>query len=93
MLFTGSQDKTARSWHTESGLTVSVFRGHSGAVTCMAVHQANLFTGSWDGTVRCWNSEGENAVVTDSTVYRGLEASVTCIWLAGFTRGLPFKGA
>jgi len=56
MIVTGSTDCTARTWMFETGRTVSVFRGHTGPVTCLSTDPdlKMLITTSTDGSVRSW---------------------------------------
>jgi len=41
-------DKTVKLWNVTSGTALRTFRGHKGAVLCLAVHPDNnvLFTGN-----------------------------------------------
>lgn len=45
--FTGSMDCTARLWSINAGSTLTTFRGHVGAILCLAVDNDKrlLFTG------------------------------------------------
>ena len=55
VLFTGSQDWTARGFGVESGLCVSHFEGHAAAISAVCTggrQSTSLFTTSHDGTAR-----------------------------------------
>ena len=56
-LATGSGDKTARIWDTETGTPKHTLSGHSNWVLCVAWSPdgERLATGSMDKTVRIWN--------------------------------------
>lgn len=77
ILITGSADSMARSWNFETGQCMKVFKGHSGAITCMATDNVGrvLFTGSTDNTVRSWNLIKAEPV----KVFEGHTASVICM--------------
>ena len=66
IIITGSQDTTAKTWSFETGECLKTFRGHTGAVLCMATDPLGkiLFTGSGDNTIRAWD------------IYRGTELHV-----------------
>ena len=77
ILVTGSADFTARSWSFETGKCLKVFKGHEGAITCMATDPTGktLFTGSTDHTVRSWNIvKGEQV-----KVFEGHQGSIICM--------------
>jgi tetratricopeptide (TPR) repeat protein len=54
-----STDQTASVWNIETGEEIATLRGHSGAITGIAVNRTGtyIFTGSDDGTARIWDSE------------------------------------
>jgi WD40 repeat protein len=56
LIVTGSLDSVAKSWSIETGECVQTFRGHKGAVTCLATDPLGklLFTGSADHSIRSW---------------------------------------
>lgn len=58
-LATGSGDKTARIWDTETGTPKFTLSGHTGWVLCVAWSPdgKRLATGSMDKTVRLWDPE------------------------------------
>jgi WD40 repeat protein len=66
IIITGSQDTTAKTWSFETGECLKTFRGHTGAVLCMATDPLGktLFTGSGDNTIRAWD------------IYRGVELHI-----------------
>lgn len=66
LIITGSQDTTAKTWSFETGECLKTFRGHTGAILCLATdpHGKILFTGSGDNTIRAWD------------IYRGTELHV-----------------
>lgn len=55
-VYTGSADKTAKTWSTRSGKCLLTFRGHSGPITHVALSKDGhiLYTTSLDTTVRSW---------------------------------------
>ncbi|KAL0977977.1 hypothetical protein UPYG_G00164230 [Umbra pygmaea] len=59
-VLTGSQDKTARLWDTESGATLLAFEGgHALTISeCVLVPDKNrLITASWDKRIHAWDLE------------------------------------
>ena len=77
MLITGSADFTARTWNFETGQCLKVFKGHTGAITCMATDTMGrvLFTGSTDNSIRSWNLlKGEQL-----KLFAGHQGSVICM--------------
>ena len=77
LLITGSADFTARSWNFETGQCLKVFKGHTGAITCMATDVMGriLFTGSTDHSIRSWNLlKGEQI-----KLFSGHQGSVICM--------------
>ena len=77
LLITGSADSTARSWNFETGQCLQVFKGHQGAVTCMATDGVGrvLYTGSVDFTIRSWDLlKGPQL-----KVFQGHTGSVICM--------------
>ncbi|KAL3854612.1 hypothetical protein ACJMK2_013875 [Sinanodonta woodiana] len=77
MLITGSADFTARTWNFETGQCIKVFKGHTGAITCMSTDSIGrtLFTGSTDQTIRSWNIvSGEQL-----KLFSGHQGSVICM--------------
>ena len=68
ILITGSADFTAKSWGMNSSECLLTYKGHKGAVLCLAVDSTNrtLFTGSTDTTIRIWDlMSGENTKVLE----------------------------
>ena len=74
-ILTGSLDKTARVWDTETGQEKAVLKGHTGGVRSVAFSPdgKHILTGSDDKTARIWNTETgqEKAALKGHTV--GLE--------------------
>lgn len=74
---TGSFDKTAKIWKTETGQCVQTLRGHQGEVVCLGFNSARnpenrvLATGSMDSRAALWKIED------------GLDLSQPTHWLAG----------
>ncbi len=70
-------DDTAAAWDVESGEKLQTFRGHTGAVTSVAVHRGGVrvITGSEDGTARLW----EMATGEHVRSYRGHDAAVRAV--------------
>ncbi|CAF2057648.1 unnamed protein product [Rotaria magnacalcarata] len=66
LIITGSQDTTAKTWSFETGECLKTFRGHTGAILCLATDRVGkiLFTGSSDNSIRAWD------------IYRGTEIRV-----------------
>ncbi|GAM82477.1 hypothetical protein ANO11243_004570 [Dothideomycetidae sp. 11243] len=62
-LATGSGDKMARIWDTETGTPLHTLKGHTGWVLAVAWSPdgTRLATGSYDGTVRLWDPTTGNA--------------------------------
>lgn len=54
---TGSFDKTAKLWDTESGKLLYTFAGHQNEVVTVAFdpHKSLLATGSMDQTAKLWD--------------------------------------
>lgn len=67
-LATGSGDKTARIWDTNTGTPKYTLSGHSHWVLCVAWSPdgRHLATGSMDKTVRLWNPETGKSMPTAS---------------------------
>ena len=84
LLLSGSADHTARSWSFETGKTLQVFKGHTGAVTCMStdINGRMLYTGSTDHTVRSWDVLKGEVV----KVFEGHQASIICMVVSIATR-------
>jgi len=58
-VLTGSFDKTARVWDTETGQEKAVLKGHTGPVTSVAFSPdgKRVLTGSQDKTAQVWDAE------------------------------------
>lgn len=95
ILITGSADFAARTWDFETGQSMKVFKGHTGAVTCMATDALGrvLFTGSTDNTIRSWDILKGECLKT----FQGHTGSVICLQVGAshlesytrFTSGKP----
>ena len=55
----GSDDKTVRVWHVETGECIKTFEGHNGSVNsvCFSSDGKKIASGSGDKTVRVWHVE------------------------------------
>ena len=59
-IVSASRDMTIRLWHPQTGAPLRIFRGHTGHVHQVAVHNPMIASPSADGTVRLWSLlEGE----------------------------------
>eukprot|EP01114_Cavostelium_apophysatum_P005981 TRINITY_DN1716_c0_g1_i1.p1 TRINITY_DN1716_c0_g1~~TRINITY_DN1716_c0_g1_i1.p1 ORF type:complete len:1754 (-),score=458.67 TRINITY_DN1716_c0_g1_i1:2672-7933(-) len=63
LLVSGSADKTARVWNTETGES-QVLRGHEGIVYSLAKHNDQLFTGGGDAKIKKWQMKENGAEFT-----------------------------
>jgi WD40 repeat protein len=82
ILFTGSMDKTVRSWDISLGRCLKVFEGHENGILSMHVSKTMLFTGSADGTAKSWVIEFGECTRT----FKGHQHSITCMTYAGGLR-------
>lgn len=59
LIVSGSSDKTAQIWNSETGDVISEFVGHTGAVNCIAFSPdgMRIVSGSEDRTIRVRNTE------------------------------------
>jgi WD40 repeat protein len=55
LLFSASDDMTARSWDVEKAERIHMFRGASGPVSALAADSGAIFGASEDGMVRAWD--------------------------------------
>src|SRR5262249_30746533 len=63
---TGSFDRTAKIWDSETGKEIFTLKGHTGAVTSVAFSPdgRRIATGSFDSTARVWDaSTGQEALI------------------------------
>lgn len=74
-LYTGSADKTIRSWNIQRGEALKVMEGHEGPVMCLTVINKLMYSGSQDGTARCWVREFGDC----TRIYRGAKHSIVAI--------------
>jgi len=58
-IVTGSLDRTAKVWDSETGQELLALKGHTDAVTCASFSPdgQRIVTGSWDRTAKVWDSE------------------------------------
>ena len=71
-----SDDHTVRLWDLrDAGECRLVLRGHSGRVTCLQQHWAQLVSGSEDGTLKMWDTNSGDCT---STFY-GHVGRVSCV--------------
>ena len=52
---TGGNDATIRIWSLENYAMLAALKGHSDAITCLAIDANFLFSGSEDRSIRIWN--------------------------------------
>ena len=57
LLYSGSADKTIRSWGNKHML--QILKGHTDEVLCLTVYNGLLYSGSWDGIIRSWKCNSE----------------------------------
>lgn len=62
--WTAESNAIARLIDLESGKTRKIFKGHSGPVTSLVLHDNGriLITGSWDQTIRVWNTQTKEVI-------------------------------
>lgn len=55
-IVTGSFDRTAKLWDTNTGKLLSTFSGHSMEIVCLSFDPTGFLvaTGSMDGTAKIW---------------------------------------
>ncbi|MGH2412902.1 MAG: protein kinase domain-containing protein, partial [Microcystaceae cyanobacterium] len=80
-LASGSDDRTIRLWHPETGESLGILRGHSHSVKAVAFsplptqETANLASGGTDGTICLWDLDSSQAVHS----WRGHEQGVNSL--------------
>ncbi|XP_067141318.1 WD repeat-containing protein 86-like isoform X1 [Centruroides vittatus] len=81
LLVTGSDDKTARMWSTQSNPIecIGVMEGHTGYITCCVIHEQYVVTGSADHTIRKWMITTGDCVY----VYEGHTSRISRVVCAG----------
>lgn len=91
-LITGSADHTARSWSFESGGCLKIFKGHSGAVTCMSTDATGkiLFTASADSSIKSWNV-ASGTLLKVGNLGQGSGLGGPHMWYSSTYRGESFK--
>jgi|ETNmetMinimDraft_26_1059896.scaffolds.fasta_scaffold15012_4 hypothetical protein len=84
-VLTGSFDKTARLWDTESGRSIRTFKGHSDFVISVAFSPdgRRVLTGSTDLTARLWDAR------TVAEIYRLIARRENIAAYLWFTENLP----
>jgi len=78
VLFTGSQDWTARGFDVASGECITQYDGHGAALSAVCVAEGSLFTTSHDGTAREWD-------IASSEMIREFSGGKTTGYSRGFT--------
>ncbi len=70
-LFSAANDRTIKVWDLDSGRCKTTLRGHTKAVTCLAVSSPWLVSGSDDRTIKLWNLNTwvNTATLTGHTSY------------------------
>jgi len=71
LLFTASQDRSARCYNVADGKCVGTYKGHQAAVSAVCVCGSRLFSASHDGTVRQWDV----SMATEQQRFTGLTAA------------------
>ncbi|XP_076351524.1 uncharacterized protein LOC143247398 [Tachypleus tridentatus] len=81
LLVTGSEDKTAKMWSTQSNPIelLGTLEGHTGYITCCAVHEQFVVTGSSDNTLRKWSIATSECLY----VYEGHESRISRVICTG----------
>ena len=76
-VLTGSDDKTAQLWETQTGQPLATYQGHSGSVRSVAFSPDGHFvlTGSDDGTARLWETQTGQPLA----IYQGHSGSVRSV--------------
>jgi WD40 repeat protein len=79
-VLTGSADKTARLWDSQSGQLLATLQGHEGSVLSVAFSPdgSRILTASVDKTARLWDSQSGQLLVT-------LQGHEDSVWRAGFS--------
>ncbi|CAL8094426.1 unnamed protein product [Calicophoron daubneyi] len=75
-IYTGSSDRTAKSWSMRSYKRLLTFHGHVGPVTQVMVESTGriLYTASLDGTLRSWYAE----TAKPQYVFEGHGGEISC---------------
>ncbi|XP_074663237.1 uncharacterized protein LOC141915559 [Tubulanus polymorphus] len=77
ILITGAADFMAKSWSFETGKCLKTYKGHTGAITCMATDALGkvLFTGGSDQSVRSWDiAKGDQL-----KLFEGHQGAIICL--------------
>jgi WD40 repeat protein len=78
LLFTASNDGTARAWDAKRGKELLSFTGHEDSVMTVQASHGVLYTASSDTTVRAWDANTGDQMI----VFRGHESSVRSLTVA-----------
>ncbi|XP_064423698.1 F-box and WD repeat domain containing protein 10B isoform X2 [Latimeria chalumnae] len=54
-ILTGSFDLSIRCWKIKTGACMRIFRGHTGTIRCLELHENRLVSGARDCWVKVWN--------------------------------------
>ncbi|GCC27287.1 hypothetical protein chiPu_0005711 [Chiloscyllium punctatum] len=54
-LLSGSYDLTIRKWNLKTATCVTMYRGHTGFITCLSLHENVLVSGSTDCHAKVWD--------------------------------------
>ncbi|XP_060700228.1 F-box and WD repeat domain containing protein 10B isoform X1 [Hemiscyllium ocellatum] len=54
-LLSGSYDLTIRKWNLKTAMCVTMYRGHTGFITCLSLHENMLVSGSTDCHAKVWD--------------------------------------
>ncbi len=85
LLASGGEDQTVRQWHVESGLCMSILRGHASRVRCVAFSPCEniLVSSSDDGTMKLW--DGRSGVCLKTLVGERLYEGMNITGVQGLT--------
>ncbi|XP_018018457.1 WD repeat-containing protein 86 [Hyalella azteca] len=90
LLYSGSQDGTARCWVREFGNCTRVYKGAKHAIICVKLHNGILFTASVDSFVRAYDAKSGAL----KKLFVGHESSIQCLAIVGelmYTGGADAK--
>ena len=78
LLFTASNDSTARAWDAKRGKELLKFEGHEDSVMGILEMNGTLYTSSGDTTARAWDVNTGD----EMTVFRGHESALRGLAMA-----------